>query len=155
MADIEIHDSDVSITLVVDPDALRQMIREELAPLKGQLMTQSSQIHDVAAMVQAFTGDALARFDRLQQAIDSPSDASTLSTEAQAELTGIRNILTAARQAAGLGDENSDGEPAAVPATSDGTPSETSGAGTGSDSGDAASPDGSGDVPTSVDQPAE
>lgn len=153
MSTIEIHDSDVSITLVVDPDMLRQLIREELAPLKGQIMTQSGQIHDVAAMVEAFTKDALARFDRLQQAIDSPDDTSQLSEQAQTELTGIRNILTAARQAAGLGDENNDGEPAVVPATPDGAPSESAGAGT-DGSGDAVEPSGSEDAP-SVDQPTE
>lgn len=131
-------------------------------------MSESAQIHDVAAMVGAFTKDALARFDRLQAAVDSPSDESNLSEAAQGELTGIRNILTAARQAAGLGDENGDGDPAVttsnagsidpttVPATADGSAPEAEAVADGGASGDAAVPaDGAGDVSTDVAQPVE
>jgi hypothetical protein len=122
---IVIQDSDVTITLVVDDAATLAGIAE----LKGMIMSQSGAIAEETSLVRSFTADALARFDRLQQMIDSPTDESKLSPEATAELQTMRNILLAARQAAGLGDENNDGDPApAAPATDSSTGTDSSAA---------------------------
>jgi hypothetical protein len=147
---IVIQDSDVTITLVVDDAATLAAIAE----LKGMIMSQSGAIAEETSLVRSFTADALARFDRLQQMIDSPTDSSALSPEATAELQTMRNILLAARQAAGLGDENNDGDPAPdAPATdstgtdSSAAPAEPVGDGSAdSAGGDTAPADNGGDV---------
>ncbi len=145
---IVIQDSDVTITLVVDDAATLAAIAE----LRGLIMSQSGAIAEETSLVRSFTADALARFDRLQQMIDSPNDSSALSPEAAAELATMRNILLAARQAAGLGDENGDGDPA--PAGGDSTGSDSSATSAepvgddaaGSAEGDTAPADNGGDV---------
>lgn len=105
-------------------DQLRR-IENGLTEVKGMIMSESAAIAEVAALVRAFTDDAAAKIDRLVALAENPDDSTTLSPEAQRELDGIRNVLTAARAASGIGDENNDGLPAAdapaVPTEGDGT----------------------------------
>lgn len=113
MADVEIHAETLNLTLQTGTGT------EDMAELKGLIMSQSSQIAEVRTLVVDAFEDFDARVDRLQAAIDNPDDASNLSEAAQLELTAIKDAVSTLRTRVEkpLTDENADGVPAPAPGT--------------------------------------
>lgn len=103
----------VTVYVTVDPRELRHLIRRELQPLKEQLMSVAEDLATVRDTFTSTLADIAVKIQRLQDAVDNPETADTLTPESQAILDELKQLAADTR--ASVGDENADGVPAAPP----------------------------------------